>query len=57
MTRQEDGSYAATVDDVTASFVYHVVAGARRSDEFSVTAVHPPRGRAHRPRIPLSRRR
>ncbi len=42
MTRQEDGSYAATVDDVTASFVYHVVAGARRSDEFSVTAVHPP---------------
>ncbi|MGE0360651.1 MAG: hypothetical protein AB7H93_13115 [Vicinamibacterales bacterium] len=42
MTRQDDGSFLATVDDVTASFVYRVVAGARRSDEFAVTVVHPP---------------
>lgn len=42
MTRQDDGSFVATVDEVTASFVYRVVAGARRSDEYSVTVVHPP---------------
>jgi len=42
MTRQDDGSFLATVGDVTASFVYRVVAGARRSDEYSVTVVHPP---------------
>ena len=42
MTRQDDGSYLATVDDVTASFVYRVVAGARRSDAYAVTVVHPP---------------
>jgi hypothetical protein len=42
MTRQDDGSFLATVGDVTASFVYRVVAGARRSDEYAVTVVHPP---------------
>ncbi len=42
MTRQDDGSYLATIDEVTVSFLYRVVAGARRSDEFSVTVVHPP---------------
>ncbi|MGE4223243.1 MAG: hypothetical protein AB7I23_07870 [Vicinamibacterales bacterium] len=42
MTRQDDGSFTAVVDEVTASFVYRVVAGARRSDDYTVTVVHPP---------------
>jgi hypothetical protein len=42
MARQDDGTYAATVDEVTASFVYRVVAGARQSDDYTVTVVHPP---------------
>lgn len=42
MARQDDGSYLATVEAVTESFVYRVVAGARQSDAFAVTVVHPP---------------
>ena len=55
MTRQDDGSYAATVDDVTASFVYHVVAGARALRRVLGHRGAPAGGRAHRPRVPLSR--
>lgn len=42
MTRQEDGTWLATVDAVTQPFGYHVMAGARASDRFAITVVHPP---------------
>ncbi len=43
MTATADGAFEAVVPDVTASFPYHVVAGARRSDAYTVTVVHPAR--------------
>ncbi len=43
MTSAADGAFEVVVPDVTASFPYHVVAGARRSDAYTVTVVHPAR--------------
>jgi len=43
MTRAADGVFEAAVADVRATFPYHVVAGARRSDAYTVTVVHPAR--------------
>ncbi len=42
MTRQDDGTWLATVDAVTQSFGYHVMAGARASNLYAITVVHPP---------------
>jgi hypothetical protein len=42
MARQEDGTWLATVEAVTESFAYHVMAGARASEMYAVTVVHPP---------------
>lgn len=38
-----DSGYSVTVADVTASFPYHVAVGARRSETYAVTVVHPAR--------------
>ena len=37
------GVFAVTLDEVTASFNYHVRAAVARSADFNVTVVHPPR--------------
>ncbi len=37
------GVFALTLDEVTASFTYHVRAAVARSADFNVTVVHPPR--------------
>ncbi len=43
MTSAADGAFEVVVPDVTAGFPYYVVAGARRSDAYTVTVVHPAR--------------
>ncbi len=43
MTPTADGGFAITLPEVTATFGYHVMAGARHSDAFTVTVVHPAR--------------
>ncbi len=43
MTPTADGGFQVFVPEVTATFPYHVVAGARRSDAYTVTVVHPAR--------------
>ena len=43
MTAGDDGVFTITLPEVGATFPYHVVAGARRSDTFTVTVVHPAR--------------
>ncbi len=43
MTRAADGAFEAAVADVRATFPYHVVAGARRSEAYTVTVVQPAR--------------
>lgn len=43
MSPTADGSFEIIVPEVTATFGYHVVAGVRRSDTYTVTAVHPAR--------------
>ena len=43
MTATADGVFEIIVPDVTATFPYHVVAGAGRSDAYTVTVVHPAR--------------
>ncbi len=43
MTATADGAFEFVVPDVTATFPYHVVAGAGRSDAYTVTVVHPAR--------------
>lgn len=37
------GAFAVTIDEVTSSFAYRVLAAGVQSDVFSVTALHPPR--------------
>lgn len=43
MTATADGAFELVLPDVTASFPYHVVAGAGRSNAYTVTVVHPAR--------------
>ena len=43
MTPAGDGQFTFTFDEVAASFVYHVAAGGRQSDAYTVTVVHPAR--------------
>lgn len=43
MTPGADGAFEAVVADVTATFAYHVEVGARSSDAYTVTVVHPAR--------------
>ena len=43
MTAIADGVFEAIVPEVTASFPYHVVVGAGRSDAYQVTVIHPAR--------------
>lgn len=43
MTAGDDGVFTITLPEVGATFPYHVVAGARHSDTFTVTVVHPAR--------------
>ena len=53
MTPVGDGLFEVTVPDVTASFVYHVVAGARASAEYLRHGRASAACRAHRPRVHL----
>lgn len=41
MAATDDGAFAITLPEVTATFPYHVVAGGGRSAAFTVTVVHP----------------
>ena len=43
MAPAADGTFALTVDKVTAPFTYSVSAAATRSDDFAVTVIRPPR--------------
>ncbi len=42
MTPADEGGFAMTLPDLSVSFTYRVRAGGLRSDEFTVTVVHPP---------------
>jgi hypothetical protein len=43
MAPAADGSFALTIDKVTAPFTYAVTAAATRSGDYAVTVIHPPR--------------
>ena len=43
MTATADGAFEVVLPEVTATFPYHVVAGAGRSQAYTVTVVHPAR--------------
>jgi hypothetical protein len=43
MTATADGAFEIVLPEVTATFPYHVVAGAGRSNAYTVTVVHPAR--------------
>jgi hypothetical protein len=40
---EQPGTFAVTIERVSASFAYHVAAAGTRSDEYSVTVIRPPR--------------
>ncbi len=42
MTPADEGAFAMTLPDLSASFTYRVRAGGLRSGDFTVTVVHPP---------------